>query len=145
MKQRRWKMRDVDYYREGEVFALTARRLLFPQRETLHLSYRMMRVHIRASHTGKLRWHFSFRRSEVSIKTLRDLFLGLKSVTVLQSSRLWKTVIHHRLCSLDIRLWPWAINSITDVLQQLRLNNYTEEERTFSARPGWLMDSYKYG
>ena len=76
----------------------------------------------------------------------KSLFLDLLiSVTVLQSSRIWKTVIHHCLSSLDTWLWPWAINSITDVLQQLRLNNYTEEERTFSTRPGSLMDGYKYG
>lgn len=49
----------------------------------------------------------------------KGLFLDLlKSVTVLQSSGIWKTVIHHCLSSLDTWLWPWAINSITDVLQQ---------------------------
>ncbi len=69
----------------------------------------------------------------------------LKSVTVLQSSRMWKTVIHHCLAPLDTRLWPWVTNSITDVLRQLRLNNYTEEERTFSTRLLYLMDGYKYG
>lgn len=79
-------------------------------------------------------------------KKKKGLFLGLqKSVTVLQSSRIWKTVIHHCLASLDTRLWPWAINSITDVLRQLRLNNYTAEERTFSTRPASLMHGYKYG
>lgn len=82
----------------------------------------------------------------VNKNSKKGLFLDLlKSVTVLQSSRIWKTVIHHCLGSLDTWLWPWAINSITDVLQQLRLNNYTEEERTFSTRPGSLMDGYKYG
>lgn len=77
---------------------------------------------------------------------MKKVFLDfLKSVTVLQSSRLWKTAIHHHLSSLDTWLWPWAINSIADVLQQLRLNNYIEEERTFSTRTGSPVDGHKYG
>lgn len=77
---------------------------------------------------------------------MKKVFLHLlKSVTVLHSSRLWKTAIHHHLSSLDTWLWPWAINSIADVLQQLRLNNYTEEERTFSTWTGSPMDGHKYG
>lgn len=53
----------------------------------------------------------------------------LKSVTVSESSTPWKLLIHHRLVSLALLLWPWAINSITDVLQEQRLNNYTVELR----------------
>lgn len=55
MEWRRREMREVNCDREETFFLLTARRLQFPQRETLHLSYRKMRVQIRASHAEKLR------------------------------------------------------------------------------------------
>lgn len=58
----------------------------------------------------------------------------LKCVTVSESSKPWKLLIHHKLSSLAPLLWPWAGNSITDVLQQQRLNNYREEMREFDTQ-----------
>lgn len=147
-------MREVDCGRKGIFSLLTARRLEFPQKETLTLTLYSTGWWGSTSehHTqGKLAGYLSFGHSggvnkESERERNKSLILDLlKSVTVLQSSRIWKTVIHHCLGPVDSWLWPWAINSITDVLQQLRLNNYTEEEGTFSTPPGSLMRCYKYG
>lgn len=147
-------MREVDCGRKGIFSLLTARRLEFPQKETLTLTLYSTGWWGSTSehHTqGKLAGCLSFGHSggvnkESERERNKSLILDLlKSVTVLQSSRIWKTVIHHCLGPVDSWLWPWAINSITDVLQQLRLNNYTEEEGTFSTPPGSLMRCYKYG
>ena len=67
--------------------------LMSPLRETLHLKL----------HSRKAEAVFSSRFSDVSIKCQKKVvFLDLlKSVTVLQSSGLWKPVIHHCLAPLD--------------------------------------------
>lgn len=147
-------MREVDCGTEGTFSVLTAKRLEFPQKETLTLSLystgwwgstseHHMQENSRAIYpSGTLEVSIKSQREREKKSFILDL---LKSVTVLQSSRIWKTVIHHCRGSVDSWLWPWAINSITDVLQQLRLNNYTEEEGTFSTPPGSLMRRYKYG
>lgn len=89
MKRRRRKMRttrEADCGREGEFFLLTARRLEFPQRETFHLSYRMMRVHIGASRGKTLRLFLLRALRDVNKDSeKKDLSLDLlKSVTVLR-------------------------------------------------------------
>lgn len=132
--RRRRKKRQVHSGREDKLFLLTDYSFL-----------KMMRVHIRALHAGKLWGYLSFRYSELSIKIQYkkgsffsicwNLSLSCRAQDLENSNQSLPG-------SLDTWFWPWAINSITDVLQKLWLNNYTEE-RTFSTQPGSLV--YKCG
>lgn len=102
-----------------------------------------MRVHIRASHAGKL-WFIlqvlwavnkDSIQKNVFFSICWNLSLSCRAQDLENSNQSLPG-------SLDTWFWPWAINSVTDVLQKLWLNNYIEE-RTFSTQPGLLV--YKYG